>query len=142
MVEALIDLTTAQIEAVHARAANLDAQALGLVGFDAALVTADLATQQLFGHWWWIPIPGLAISIALGASVMVVTRFDLGPSPSYFYARNVAVPRDDALTHLLSDLIVSQQFNAQPLHLKRDRLVLALATLLLTVVYSAIALAS
>lgn len=142
MLEALIDLTTAQIEAVHARAANLDAQALGLVGFDAALVTVDLAAQQLLGHWWWIPIPGLAISIVLGTSVMVVTRFDLGPSPSDFYARHAASPRDDALEHLLSDLIASQQDNAQPVHVKTERLVLSLVILLLTIVCSSVVIAA
>ena len=68
MLEALIDLTEAQIAAAQARAENLDSQALGLVGFAAALVTADLAAQRLLGHSWWVPLPGLAISIVLGPS--------------------------------------------------------------------------
>lgn len=142
MLEALIDLAEAQIAAAHARAANLDAQALGLVGFDAVLVTANLAAQRLLGHSWWVPLPGLAISIVLGASVMAVTRFDFGPSPSSFYARHAASPRDAALEHLLSDLIASQQNNAQPVHVKTERLVLALAALLLTVVCSTVAIAA
>jgi hypothetical protein len=142
MLEVLIDLTEAQIAAAYARAANLDTQALGLAGFDAALVTADLAAQRLLGHWWWVPLPGLAISIVLGASVMAVTRFDFGPAPSRFYARHADGPQDDALEHLLSDLIASQHDNAQPVHLKTERLVLALATLVLTVVCSAVAIAA
>lgn len=142
MLEALIDLTEAQIAASLVRAANIDVQALGLIGFDATLVAADLAAQQLLGHLWWTPIPGLAISIVSGASVMAVTRFDIGPSPSYFYARNATIPRSQALARLLSDLLASQQHNAQPLSRKTRRLVLALATLLLTILYSVLAIAS
>jgi hypothetical protein len=136
VLEELIDLAEAQIAAMFGRATNLDTQALGLVAFDAALVAADLAAQQPLGNRWWVPIPGLAISILAGASVMAVTRFDLGPSPSDFYTQNAESPRDEALAQLLSDLVASQRRNSQPLRLKTGRLVVALATLLLTIVYS------
>ncbi|MGD0455743.1 MAG: hypothetical protein ABSB69_19325 [Solirubrobacteraceae bacterium] len=142
MLEALIDLTEAQIATVIARAANIDAQALGLVGFDAALLATDVAAQQLLGHLWWIPLPGLAMSIVIGSSVMAVTRFDIGPSPSSFYARHATTPHDEALVRLLSDLLASQRHNAQPLSLKTERLVLGLTVLLFTILYSVLAIAS
>jgi len=73
---------------------------------------------------------------------MAVTRFDLGPEPSDFYARYAAAPRDAALAQLLSDLLATQHSYAQPMSLKTGRLVLALAVLSLTILYSVLAIAS
>lgn len=140
MLESLIAVAQSQMAAILARGANLDAQALGLIGFDAVLVAANLAAQQPLGHLWWAPVPGLALSIAVGASVMAVTRFDLGPSPRDFYARNAHNQPNVALRALLADLLASQERNAALLRLKTGRLIAALVVLLVTIMYSAFAL--
>ena len=141
VLDALIGLAQAQIAALLARGANLDAQALGLIGFDAALAAAVLAAQKLLGQLWWVPIPGLVASMVAGAAVMGVTRFDLGPSPSDFYTHNKDSPNDTALAQLLADLLATQLRIAQPLRLKTGRLVLGLAALLVTMVYSILLIA-
>lgn len=141
MLEALIGLAQAQNAALFARGANLDVQALGLVGFDAALAAAVLAAQTLLGHLWWVPIPGLVASAAAGAAVMGVTRFDLGPSPSDFYMQNKDSPNEIALIQLLADLLVTQGRIGQPLRSKTIRLLLGLAALLVTMVYSILLIA-
>lgn len=138
MLEALVALAQGQLAALVERGANLDVQALGLVGFDAALSAAVVAAQQILGHLWWIPVPGLVVSTVAGGSVMAVTRFDLGPSPSDFYSRNRSKGDADGLAQLLADLLAAQERNAEPLRMKTGRLVIALASLLLTVVYSVV----
>ena len=71
---------------------------------------------------------------------MAVTRFDLGPSPSAFYLRNVNSSQETALQQLLAELLATEGRNARPLGLKTARLVAALVALLVTVAYSALAL--
>jgi hypothetical protein len=51
-VESLIGLAHSQIAASLARAANLDTQALGLIGLDAGLIAIVLTAQGLLGARW------------------------------------------------------------------------------------------
>jgi hypothetical protein len=141
MLEALIDLAQAQLAALFTRSGNLDMQALGLVGFDGALAAAVVAAQQVLGYHWWVPLPGLGVSALAGASVMAVTRFDLGPAPSDFYERNRSKPEADGLAQLLADLLAAQRHSAEPLRMKTRRLLIALGLLLATVIYSALCIA-
>jgi hypothetical protein len=141
VLEALIDVAQAQLAAILARGSNLDAQALGLIGFDAVFVAANLAAQQSLGDLWWAPIPGLAISSGIGAWVMAVTRFDLGPSPTDLYADSAGGPAEAALRQLLEELVVSQARNEMLLRVKTGRLLAALAVLLVTAVSSTLVLA-
>jgi hypothetical protein len=136
LLERLIALAEAQIAASLARAANLDAQALGLIGLNAVFAAAALAAQQQLGDLWWIPMPGLALSIGAGAWVIAVTRFDLGPSPGDFYTRTADEPPDAALLGLLADLLTSQERNADSLRLKSGRLLAGLIVLILTAIYA------
>jgi hypothetical protein len=136
MLQALVDLAQAQLVALFDRGGNLDVQALGLVGFEAALAAAIVAAQTLLGHLWWIPLPGLAISTAVGGSVLAVTRFDLGPSPGDFYTQNRTKADTVALAQLLADLLAAQERNAEPLRMKTGRLIISLVVLLVTVLYS------
>jgi hypothetical protein len=90
-VESLIGLAHSQIAAGLSRAANIDMQALGLIGLDAGLIAVVLAAQGALGPDYWVAIPGLAISIVVGGSALAVTRFDLGPEPEYLYTTLLVV---------------------------------------------------
>jgi hypothetical protein len=137
MLEALVDLAQTQIGALIARGGNLDVQALGLVGLDAALSASVVAAQSSLGHAWWVPLPGLFASAIAGGSVMAVSRFDLGPSPGEFYVRHRAKHDLAALAQLLSDLDAAREHNARPLTMKTKRLQIALGLLIGTIVYAA-----
>jgi hypothetical protein len=136
MLEALLQLAQSQSAALLARATNLDTQALGLVAFDGALAAAVTAANQALGYGWWVPLFGLAVSAVIAASVTAVTRFDIGPNPIDFYARNHTQRDEDALGALLGDLEAAQTTNAAPLRSKEIRLRAALAFLVVTALYS------
>jgi hypothetical protein len=138
--ESLIGLAQSQIGAGLARATNIDTQALGLIGLDAALIAVLIATRDVLGPRYWIAIPGLAISILLGGSVLAVTRFVLGPDPDKLYARIVTgeISSEQAITKLFVNLVETDKANKAPLRSKIMRLVVAGGVLVLTILYAAL----
>jgi hypothetical protein len=139
VVDDLIGLTESQIAALLDRGANLDGQALGLIGFDAALITAVLAgTEALFGPSWAVPLPGLALSVLSAGLVMRVGKFDLGPDPAAFYADNLHLSAEDAGKQLLADLLESRGRNFRPLERKTEWLIVGVFFLAVTFAYSAL----
>jgi hypothetical protein len=137
-VESLIGLAHSQIAAGLSRAANIDMQALGLIGLDAGLIAVVLAAQGALGPDYWVAIPGLAISIVVGGSALAVTRFDLGPEPEYLYAQvEAAVLSGERVTaKLLADLVETKNGNQRPLKSKVIRLVIAIGVLMFTILYT------
>jgi hypothetical protein len=106
-VESLIGLAQSQIAASLARGANIDTQALGLIGLDAGLIAVVLAAQGVLGPHCWIAIPGLAVSLVIAGYVLAVTRFDLGPKPEQLYAQIEAavISGEQVTAKLLVDLV-------------------------------------
>ena len=140
-VESLIGLAHSQIAAGLSRAANIDIQALGLIGLDAGLIAVLVAAQGALGPHYWVAIPGLAISIVLGGSVLAVTRFDLGPDPEWLYGQveaGVNNSGEHVTTKLLADLVDTDKTNKGPLRSKTMLLVIAVSVLALTILYTAL----
>ncbi len=137
-VRALIGLAHRQIDGSLQRAANIDTQALGLIGLDAGLIAVVLAAQGALGPDYWIAIPGLAISIVLGASVLAVTRFDLGPDPELLYAQIEAgaISGERVIAKLFVNLVETDKANKGPLRAKTKLLVIAVGVLVLTILYT------
>lgn len=137
-VESLIGLAHSQIAASLARAANIDTQALGLIGLDAGLIAVVLAAQGVLGPHCWVAIPGLAVSIVLGGSVLAVTRFDLGPRPEQLYGQieTGVLSGEETTAKLLADLVETDKTNKGPLESKVTRLEIAVGVLVLTILYT------
>jgi len=137
-VESLISLAHSQIAAGLQRAANIDTQALGLIGLDAGLIAVALTAQGLLGPRFWVAIPGLAISILAAGSVLAVTRFDIGPRPGQLYGQIEAaeLSGEETSAKLLADLVETKTDNQRPLKSKVIRLAIALGALALTILYT------
>ncbi len=137
-VESLIGLAQSQIAAGMARAANIDAQALGLIGLDAGLIAVAVAAQGLLGPNWWVAIPGLVVSIAIGGAALAITRFDLGPEPEKLYGQieAKALSGEETIARLLADLVETYRANREPLRSKATRLLIAVGVLVTTIVYA------
>ena len=142
-VESLIGLAQSQIAARISRAANIDTQALGLIGLDAALTAIVIAAQGLLGPHYWVAIPGLAISLLIAGSVLAVTRFDLGPKPEQPYEQieAAAISGEEAIAKLLMNLVETDKTNQRPRQSKAIRLAIALGVLALTILYTTLQLA-
>ncbi len=139
-VESLIGLAHSQIAAGLSRAANIDTQALGLIGLDAGLIAIIVAAQGVLGPRYWVAIPGLAVSIVLAGAVLAVTRFDLGPKPEQLYAQieAAAISGEQGIAKLLADLVDTDKTNQEPLRSKAMRLVIAVGSLILTILYTTV----
>lgn len=138
----LIGLAEFQIGALFDRGTNLDTQALGLIAFDGALIALTVAAEPLLdknhvlGSLWWVPIPGLVVSVVVAGLVTTAPRFDLGPSPTEFYENFSDKGDQKALEQLLVDVVETQKRSAEPLAAKTRRLIIALAALVLVAAYS------
>jgi disulfide bond formation protein DsbB len=127
----VIALARGQLNAQSAAGDNIDLKAMGLLGFDGALLAANLAARDLLnGHPWWLPLPGLAISIVLCLAVSREYQHDAGPDPAAFYASFGGQTPPVALAQLLVDLRAACERNAPRLALKRRLLGAALAAVL------------
>jgi hypothetical protein len=137
-VQSLIGLAHRQIAAGLSRAANIDTQALGLIGLDAGLIAVVLTAQGLLGAHFWVAIPGLAVSIVAAGRVLAVTRFDLGPRPEQLYAQIEAgvISGEQVNAKLLVNLVETDKANKAPLEAKTTRLLIALRVLALTILYT------
>jgi hypothetical protein len=137
-VESLIGLAHSQIAAGLSRGANIDTQALGLIGLNAGLIAVVIAAQGGLGAHGWVAIPGLAVSIVLGGSVLAVTRFDLGPKPELLYEQieTGLMSGEETIAKLLINLVETDKTNQGPLRSKVKRLLIALGVLTLTILYT------
>jgi len=99
--------------------------ALGLLGFDAALILACIASQTNLGHRWWWPIVGLGASAVACVVTCFASRvlFGVGPNPADFYATYGGSSAAEANAVLLRDL--ADGLDALPL--RRKEIVWAIA---------------
>lgn len=137
--QATLQLAIAQIAAQGAAADNMDLRAMGLLGFDGALIAAAVALKDTLHHLWWLPLPGLGVSIFM---CLVVGRwYDLeaGPRALEFYSEFGGQTSTQALAQLIVDLDASFRANLRVLGGKRTWFARALSTLLLTGIAIAVA---
>jgi hypothetical protein len=136
--EAMVAMAIAQIAAQTAAADNNDLKAMGLLGFNGALVAANVALKDSLHHLWWLPLPGIVISIAMCLLVSRHYEFEAGPPAALFYAAYGGQTSVNALAQLVADLDFSFQHNLGPLTEKRKWFGRALVTLLATALVAAI----
>lgn len=148
---AAIFVAQTQLLAQVADDASLDGRSTGLVGFNAALVAATIASKELLGDYWWVPLPALGVSTV----VLVVTLFgrleslltknegalDLGKTAVAFFEQFGGRPRVRALEQLLADLGAAFDANAKQISAKRRRLQAAIAVLLAGLTVAAVLIA-
>jgi hypothetical protein len=137
--KAKVALARAQLDAQSSAADNIDLKAMGLLGFNGALVVADLAAKDLIHRLWWAPLPGLAVSIALCLAVSARYAFEQGPDPAAFYTSVGGQPPAVALAQLLADLRSAYTTNLVPLERKWRLLTAALFTLFAAAVAAGVA---
>lgn len=136
----LVGLAQTQLLAQMLDSDNADGRSVGLLGLNGALVAADLAARGLFGADWWLPLPGLGLSIAILLSLRRGTRLELGPAPRAFYSTYGGNLRRARLV-LLSDLDAALRRNDQLIVRKERRMAVAVAILGATAAYSTALLA-
>jgi hypothetical protein len=120
ILESALSLAETQILAQNEDEASLDAQAMGLVAFDGALIGAVLAAQERIGSLWWTALIAILISavIALSSESLVALRDalrgrprtpegDLGPAAADFYEKYGGQRALPARELLLSEMRVA-----------------------------------
>jgi hypothetical protein len=127
--EAMVVLAISQIEAQTPAADNTDLKAMGLLGFNGALIAANVALKDSLHHLWWLPLPGVAASILLCLMVSRQYEFEAGPPAAEFYATYGGQTSAKALAQLIADLEASFLHNLGALADKRKWFARALVVL-------------
>ncbi len=114
---AILDATLAfsqtQLLAQIADETSLDGRTMGVLGFNGALVAADVAAKSILGHWWWVPLPFVLIAAVLCARSVFAKDTYLGPKALTFFATYGGQTSKLARETLLADLDVAYQQNAE-----------------------------
>jgi hypothetical protein len=142
ILEAALSLAETQILAQNEDEASLDAQAMGLVAFDGALVGAVLTAQERLGNWWWIALIAVTLSAAIALSSESIVALwdalrgkprspegDLGPAAADFYEKYGGQQARPARELLLTELRVAFNENTPRIARKFAAIRLAVATL-------------
>jgi hypothetical protein len=109
--------------------AGLDGRSMGVLGFNGALIVADIAAKALLHFWWWSPLPFVGVSIFLVAKPILGEETYLGPEALTFYATYGGQTARAAREQLLADLDRSFQANSRRAGAKATALTRALATI-------------
>lgn len=110
---------------------------MGLLGFNGALIAANVALKDSLHHLWWLPLPGLGLSILLCLGVSRQYESEAGPPAATFYATYGGQTSVKALAQLIADLNASFLHNLGALADKRKWFAGALLVLLITGVATA-----
>jgi hypothetical protein len=93
LLDASLTLAQTQIVGQLADETSLDGRTMGTLGFNGALLAADIAAKDLLGRYWWTPLIGITVATllclrpALGLRGDFKQNTDLGPGAVAFYAR-------------------------------------------------------
>lgn len=102
-----------QLLAQIADETSLDGRLIGVLGFNGALIAADIAAQPLLRFWWWAPLPFLATASFRCFRSIFSKETLLGPSALAFYADYGGQTARLAREQLLADLDDNRKKNAQ-----------------------------
>jgi hypothetical protein len=100
-------LAQAQLTSRQAYAEHVDTLALGMLGFDAALITIVVAAQKTLGSNWFVPLFGLGISSLAFMYTFAIGRrnAEIGPDPGLFYGTYGGKPTAEFNGLLLVDIV-------------------------------------
>jgi hypothetical protein len=112
VLDATLALSQTQLLAQIADETSLDGRTMGILGFNGALVAADIAAKGLLGSWWWMPLPFVLIATLLCARSVFAKDTFLGPEALTFFANYGGQSSKLARETLLADLDVAYQSNS------------------------------
>ncbi|HUA75196.1 MAG TPA: hypothetical protein VL988_10610 [Solirubrobacteraceae bacterium] len=129
ILHATLALSQTQLLAQIADETSLDGRTMGLLGFNGALLAADIAAKDVLGSWWWAPLPFVAITTTICARSMFGKDTFLGPTALTFYTSYGGQSSILARKTLLADLDVAYKSNSSRAKQKADGLRWALLVL-------------
>jgi hypothetical protein len=110
-----------------------DTQAMGILGLNAALAAAAVAGDKLLGHQWWLALIGLFVSSVLAGSALFMRADKVGLDLTEISAIAEGVSGDEMDRAIVTALTEDIDDNDDALAEKRDRVWVAMLTLLATV---------
>jgi hypothetical protein len=116
---------------------SLDGRTMGTLGFNGALLAADVAARGLLGAYWWTPLIaiGLATLCCLRPALAFGLNFahptDFGPLANRFYRTFADGPSQVGREQMLDDLSKAVANNGRRFTAKRRALQAALIILAL-----------
>jgi hypothetical protein len=134
ILDATLGLSQTQLLAQISDETSLDGRTMGVLGFNGALVAADIAAKGLLGGWWWTPLPFVLIATALCARSVFAKDTFLGPEALTFFEAYGGQSSKLARETLLVDLDVAYQSNSGRFREKTTNLRGALVVLTLGLV--------
>jgi hypothetical protein len=114
---------------------SLDGRTMGTLGFNGALLAADVAARGLLGAYWWVPLiaVGLATLCCLRPALAIGPNFarptDFGPLADEFYRTFADGPSTVGREQMLDDLSKAFANNARRFAAKQRALRAALIIL-------------
>jgi hypothetical protein len=102
-----------QLQAQITDETSLDGRTMGVLGFNGALLAADVAAKTLLGTWWWSPLPFVGVATALCLRSTFSKDTYLGPEALTFYAAYGGQAAGQARKQLLADLDVAFKANSR-----------------------------
>lgn len=110
---AALDHAGTQLLAQIVDESGLDGRLIGVLGFNGALVAADVAAQAILGRWWWMPLPFIACASILCFRSIFGKDTSLGPETLDFYAAYGGQDGRAGREQLLVDLDAAFRANAK-----------------------------
>jgi hypothetical protein len=102
-----------QLLAQIADETSLDGRLMGVLGFNGALLAADIAAKPVLHFWWWSPLPFVAFASYRCFTAIFQEETKLGPAALEFYAEYGGQEARAAREQLLADLDASRQNNTK-----------------------------
>jgi hypothetical protein len=129
ILDATLALSQTQLLAQIADETSLDGRTMGMLGFNGALVAADVAAKDVLGTWWWTPLPFVLLTALLCAKSILAKDTSLGPAALVFFSNYGGQSSKLAREQLLADLDVAYKSNSERAAEKAGNLRGALAVL-------------
>jgi len=135
LLDASLALAQTQLVGQLADETGLDGRTMGTLGFNGALLAADIAARGLLGAYWWTPLvaTGLATLCCLRSALAIGRYFaretDFGPPANTVYRTYTGRPSRAGQEQLLVDLDTAFANNARRFAAKRRALQAALIIL-------------
>jgi len=128
-------LARTQLASQIADEASLDGRTVGTLGFNGALLAADLVARGLLGAYWWTPLIAVFLATlcclrpALAIGLNFARPTDIGPPANRFYRAFARGPSRVGREQMLDDVSKAVANNARRFTAKRRALQTALIIL-------------